>query len=378
MDGLRRRLARGLGHSVSDALWRELERQQWLTDGEADQRFDTFVEEARALQETLDRYLIEHGRGAPVFGRWTQVGEQRADAEPVDEVRVLDPQVAERARLRSAYLARLAGGEQIVRRFRAEVLADSLLSDEEARCFVRSPAAALFPIGLFHQWGVPLGQHTAEVTETRDEGGDRVTVRIGAWVDPPGTMRETSWTVPKGARSPGGQLLEFPGEEMVGRVRVGPGAILEDLRRLSEDLATRYDWHPYQATWFVLTGQIPFCSPIRSGTSISFHQSHARTMVRLEVAPWVPIEDVVQEYQRLRKSTRQQRPLSSRTLALAAYVGECIDDEGRLPNARGMQETWNRQYPEWRYADLRNFRRLAREAFNRVFFEEAPEPTPLR
>jgi hypothetical protein len=67
------------------------------------------------------------------------------------------------------------------------------------------------------------------------------------------------------------------------------GSVLDELRDVSEWLATICGWQPAQATGSVLTGQAPVAWPVRAHRRLhSTRDGQTRWMVTLEVEPWVP------------------------------------------------------------------------------------------
>ena len=260
------------------------------------------------------------------------------------------PEEAERATAFEEYLTYVANFDRDLHRFRIRVLSNRLLTAEQARSLVQSPATRFFGDGWFEFWGgsIPLTGHRATLESYRREReGQKVRHRAAVSVDPPGiTEIAERWTQEPAhkviRKRPNddvgnGEPLSFVNEE--GRVQVSwvwEGSLLDKLRRLSEKLAQRYFWQDAQATMFVLTGEIP----ARPSLQVSYKQKNAgvgskalkvsQGMVILEIAPWVSAKTVERAYRSAQKRIlrRHNRPIKEKNLRLFRFVTERLEPTG--------------------------------------------------
>src|SRR5205823_643336 len=107
--------------------------------------------------------------------------------------------------------------------------------------------------------------------------------------------------------------------------------LLERLRNLSERLAKVYDWQEAQATLFVLTGAVPFISPIQATTIMRRRSLYFNQHIVLDIDPTVSPQEVAKCYRLNRKSIKARRTgnLSEKHLRLATFNAE-----------RPREETW--------------------------------------
>lgn len=201
------------------------------------------------------------------------------------------------------------------------------------------------------------------------------------------------------------------------------GSVLDVLRRVCNRLAkaSGYAWREDQATWFVLTGQATPSTVLDGRFDTVFGGIMTRGTITLTAEPWVPAETVMRHYRGMQRAMLKQdnRPPSERSLALFRFVvdryRDAVPDVGQLdavgsspsgdwrvrltptyqmsqeggweedlspfegnlpetnlagrPSWRSLQERWNQlcmdqggKNQDWRYEDVRNFRRAVLEA----------------
>jgi hypothetical protein len=263
---------------------------------------------------------------------------------------LLRPEEAERARAFEEYLGYAANFDQDLHRFRNMVLDNRLLTAEQARAFVQSPAARFFGDHRFEFGGgnIPLTDHHATLESyEREREGQKVWHRATVSVNPPGfTETAEKWTqepLRKVIRGPGnmdggdGKPLPFVNaEDRVQTLWVWKWSPLEKLRRVSEKLAERYLWQGAQATMFVLTGEIPARLPLR----VSYERKGAgvgskavkvsQGVVTLEVAPWVSAKTVHRAFRvaQSRILGRDNRHIKEKNLKLFRFVTERLEPTG--------------------------------------------------
>jgi hypothetical protein len=127
------------------------------------------------------------------------------------------------------------------------VLGDHLLTAEEAKALLTSPAAEYFTAEELIEAGAPIVSHTATLEETMPPGGIEFDVqsgtmrpigghfgpRIAVHVQPPGVLLSRSWDDMR--------------KEILSQLAVTVALLTESS-----------PWKEYQAEQFVLTGEIPF------------------------------------------------------------------------------------------------------------------------
>jgi hypothetical protein len=138
---------------------------------------------------------------------------------------------------------------------------------------------------------------------------------------------------------------------------------LEALRKkLSHGLASSYGWQPAQATVFLLTGSVPILPSLRTRTIRRVASPASRII--LEVDPTVTPREVEQHYTRARRRLmggRRFRRISEKHLRLAVFA-----DAHRDGTWSDRMCAWNREFPDDRYANVRNFQRDAAGALRRL------------
>jgi hypothetical protein len=304
----------------------------------------------------------------------------------------LGPLQREREAAVEEYRAMCTTCDPETRKFRKEVLEERLLTEEEARALVQSPAARFFDETCFEYAGgeIPLVGHRAALDWYTRESGEEweVWYRAGVTVEPPGMTRvvaeseyEPPW-VDTGRskwrdRKYGGGGSELFFVDYKGRPRrraVWKGSPLEGLRRLSESLARTYRWEPAQATMFVLTGAIPAVPALKVGTSVKFFEElhDAKTPTPeyidakriIEASPWVSSETVRKQYRKAQikvMGTSGGKAPGLKHLRLFRFVTKrvepmCTRGSARMPNGKSLVREWNEANPQWKaYKDTRRF-----------------------
>jgi hypothetical protein len=124
--------------------------------------------------------------------------------------------------------------------------------------------------------------------------------------------------------------------------------------------------------------------PRRSSAHAPIMGEIRNNRITVTAKPWVSPEEVRQQYQSLQKVWFRKQTPSKRQLELVRFVtglceGYCDEERGvvgLVPSAswREMLDRWNERYPQdhdWHYADVRNFYRDFREAFEALtLFED--------
>jgi hypothetical protein len=270
-----------------------------------------------------------------------------------------------RADVLSEYLAKMAAINPEVVQFRSDVLTGELLTSEQARAFLLSPATRYLERGVWQTYGIPA-RHTATLLDEnrgRTEDGSFHWVRLR--IDPPGEEHTVSIPNPQSYHS---LYLAEDGRDK--RITFWPGSVLGELRELCKELTKVHPWDIYQATWFMLTGETQFVHPIRAKKQETWLiDGRAYTTISLAVQPWVPPEHVETVYRQLQKQIigGAHGRVSDKNLNLLRFVTERADGSGNLPIGEVLVKDWDKKWkhqrPEWCYgADTRRFWRDFRNA----------------
>jgi hypothetical protein len=156
-------------------------------------------------------------------------------------------------------------------------------------------------------------------------------------------------------------LYCVPEDRLVHRVATREGGVLDRLRLIAEELREGFDWHPAQATLFVLTGYVPWVRRLYTETRME----GLRAKIRFDIDPSAPPQWVLQNYKEARRQWHARwRPLSEKHSALAWEMATWSLGK---PWTERLSE-WNERYPKWRYQQESNFRRDAAKARSRVLF----------
>lgn len=368
---------------------RKIPEEAWATLLE-----DGYVEAALERnfdEEAVDYILEKFDRYDAAFGRKvnrTQTADRERNAVTVS----LSESELERKAAFEEYAATCAACEDGTRRFRNSVLGDRLLTAEQARALVRSPAAQFFKANYFEfrEGDIRLIGHQATLVHyDREEGKDgKGWHHATVYVDPPGiskTVEKPSYAVPRSAiKGPGrtdigdGRALHYVNER--GRARKVPvwdWSPLEQLRSLSEELAQRYRWEPAQSTMFVLTGEIPAVPALRvtkwfrSSEQIlddaTWITEHLDATIDVTAAAWVPSTTVAKAYRKAQievLGSSGGKPPGQKNLRLFRFVtermqplSEAATDAGalkasgrtKMPLGKDLVREWNRAHPQWAY-----------------------------
>jgi len=303
------------------------------------------------------------------------------DAELIDDATArplgawLTPEENARAGAMMRFWAHLAALDPDVQRFRREILGGKLLATlEDAAAFLSSPALAVFSHRDFVESRVPLVGHVAHVIEDRRtiDGETRVR-RVSMRLTPSNVTIERTYT---------SEHLEpivsiyypNPATRAFESQWVRAGSVLHDLLDLSETLVRRCEWKEEHAPLFVVSGEIPYRSPLDAGTPISLRAgAGVQQFVTLKIEPWVSAKTVRESYQRLQREVyREQIPksVSIRNAHLFGYALRYMGEGGSLP-AESMRKTifteWNALQSDasMKFADLGDFNRALRETHGR-------------
>jgi hypothetical protein len=317
-----------------------------------------------------------------------------------------------RARLRAEYFAIHAAATAKVRDFRCRVIAQgrplplpilteeggiiapdsredaeyATVSSETARTFLASPAIALLTVEDFEvmRRSVIDSLKSVDVTDVKTDG------------------EIVSFTIQleDEGREPIGQRFTFPVSTAVRLDQLDPltdwstmllgsgtgflrrGSVFDELRLLSEWLSLEFPWHPWDAAWFVLTGEHPMRPVIEAGWTIRQSRSHPHADARItfSIDATLSPDEVASHYAKVRDELlggTRIRLAEPRTLEVFRFVSS-----RRLQNPtvtwRELVQEWDQECPEnWRFeGNEKAFRLYWRRGLRSVFPEFGTHPKP--
>ena len=387
---VRRKLARKLKRDdVPGPIWKDMVEEEYvqavLDAATRDEEAAAYADMVRVIKRRQRRYASGPERHVPP-GRG-----QSGDVQPK-----LSDYERERAVTFSACMAKLAAMRSDVQRFRSDVLGDERLTPEQARAFLGSPAAPVLSRAQFRRYGIPPVGHTATlvshdgpwpiplrpdsirsvatgvVSGLDEQGHERHLVTL--FIDPPGSVVTAVSAPVSAAQSTPDPIVFINGDDRRDQAPVWPGSLLDDLRQLGIKLEERYHWQRREGSWFILTGWTPPVSPIATRSRMAHYDDHTYSAITLTIEPWVSDDTILKAVRAFRRDTlrRDNRPLSTRNLALLHFVMARSSDDGRRPKWRTLLDEWKGAYPEWPYQgpdgalDVRRFARDFGRAYRAV------------
>jgi len=338
---------------LKDSIWKRLEGKGMVNMA--------FLEPDTALRELLsdaEPYLegVEMGAqfSAPPLNTGKQEELEKQD-EKVEIRPVLNDLERERAAAFEEHVARIAANDFHVRRYRERVLGEKLLTSEQARALIHSPAAQVFSPRQFSNWGIPLVGHAAELKEAEETLRDNRVVggSFTVYVEPPGIERVIS----RGLRE-----LSFGDESgYAERITVGKGSVLGELVELADKLHATYPWESKaDIVHFLLTGTVPAIPPVRMYYSQKRKPDSELSpggfrhgTITLEVAPWISAKTVEAAYRDAKRQVsgnRKYRRLEEKSLKMIRFIA----GYDKPPRGRRLLEAWNAtewvaKNPAWYY-----------------------------
>jgi hypothetical protein len=288
----------------------------------------------------LDREVREEGLKDAVaqVRKWKRLGQSFFEGEPprdefIDEF-IKEPKSRTKGEEPSSYeatiatlLAGEASSEEVVQKFRQEVLGDQWLALDQVEGWVnRMSREKIAPDAI------------GPIVVAVPTRGDAISQPL-----PSGSGRN--------------RVLEYavPGKAEQRWIPTSGSRVLEGLADLADDLADRYPWSPAQATVFVLTGVPPLTPRIRSAfRPPSAPALGATARILLTIDPSASPEEVEASYRSTRRrytKRRRHRPLERKALLLAQVAATKTPDN----TWKELMLEWNREHPEWPYTAEKNF-----------------------
>jgi hypothetical protein len=363
---------------VPEGIWKELRDSAFVRTALESLGQEGLVE----LLEAARSYLRAAAR--PV--RPTPLGRKQRSASKT----LLAAAEIRRAEVFSISLANLGASDSTVLKFRKDVLGSRILSGPEAHSLLGSPAPYLLTATELRSWGIPGREHRAEARNQRTGlGGARWSERVVLKLTIAGRRKTYKFAI---RRSFGdAQWLEIP-QHLWGRVSpfrevepfVRPSSAFDQLRKASNWLSQRFPWHPWDATWFVLTGTPPFIPPAEPGIRRRNSQMESggvyrRDLITLVVDPWLSAASLIRVYRAYQRAllTGRNRGLRAACLDLFQFVTEREGIEGRSLKWEELRTQWNRVHRERKYGDYRNFRRDFERARRAILLPERRTVGPI-
>lgn len=348
---IQKKINRLLGGTLTEGEWNLLVKKY-------------FIEEIRRDGETCIRAAkeVREWREATHSPKLDESEKEIDENKKVDMLSEDEVQAsANRSVTISVIVAQEAREDAGVKQFRSQVLADKLLSPEEAREWIAQQVEADGPPTIWVT-NIPLPSMDEEImlklTPERSPftlgfpicrvelPTGQIIGHLGSQIHPLQYGRPDGWT---------------------DSVPTTFGGTLECLRQLSERLAESHKWTTAQATLFVLTDQTPFISPIVS--TIVRKSTPLFSRIVLEIDPTLSPKEVTEEYRRLRKEfvATRYRNLSKKHRQLALFR----EQHSKRETWALMMAEWNKtQPPEWKYENSRNFAHDCLQARRRLLRSE--------
>lgn len=243
--------------------------------------------------------------------------------------------------------------------YREEILGDKTLSSDEARGFLKSPAAAMLENDEFRISGIPpVHTATSEVIGSgEDERGFYESIKLS--IDPPSMAIYPVYVRPGRPT----EELQFPGRDgKTEAVSVRPLSVLGELLELVDHLYRFTLWERADIAWFVLTGETPPLPPLQVHRSMMYSRHYASREIVLRVSPWVHEKTVTKAYKAIQSRTlgHINQPMGKKNLALFRFLVERLDpvdllSGGRMPDGSKLLAEWNSMHPEWKINETKNF-----------------------
>jgi hypothetical protein len=357
---------------VPDEVWNKGITRQFVQLWDSADTADKRVE----VQDKLLNLLREDIRSVVRLGvdmtPWTT--KQRQKRASIEADLSPDNAIAVRAEALCTYWAKLAEADRNVRMFRERVLGGTVISADEARRMITSPATSILRPENFAKCGAPIVGHTAELgVAERSNPFERPYVLRGSLRLTWATGEAVIPVKYEGGLPPESVELWDGTEPII----VAPWSlsVLGQLHKTATKLAERYPWETPAAAWLMLTGEPPWVPPLAATSSgPDLAKNHGTITIR--AAYWVPEEAVRNIYLEMKARMKPSPTPSARRLALFRFVAERSSgvnefDRGALvtglnsPTWRTLRSEWNKEYPpghKWHYSDFRNLRRDFKEA----------------
>jgi|SRR5215217_3333322 len=369
-EQIKKRLQREIRTLDFELLWKWLVEDQYVAMLRNEELgWQEFKEEAKRLAERQREVSqIE-------AVRYTGPRPGRSGGQPVEVE--LDPDESRLRDTYSRYLTLVGERHPGVVWFRERALKGKLLSTDEARVFINSPATACFRLEDFEEWSIPLVGHTSEIwgvewadNETLDR---RLTIRI---VSPGHDAPVRKHLILHDGEQ---HLAEDTVKRLLERgytlgARTKRTSVLDDLLKVSDSLVGSLNIAEVEATNFILTGEWPKLSTVTAWIGWGDDKN-----ITITADSWVSSETIRKLYRQLQHQIRggDNRPLSEKSLAVFLFVTEvCADlyySGGEKPSWNELLARWNERHPNSSYKDRSGLFK-AYESVQKVLVSKATVP----
>ena len=169
-----------------------------------------------------------------------------------------------------------------------------------------------------------------------------------------------------------------PQSQHVQHAPVKADSVLDELRKITEDLVKRYAWKPEQATVFVLTGIVPLVSLARLTRTYSAALP-VTSRIEISVDPMVTAEELAEYYRPFRQQMmpgRRNRALDAKHTELAIFAASRDPQEPWQETVAAWNDSVRTEHPDWRYGEMQkpNFRRDVSQARERLLHPPYVDP----
>lgn len=412
MAGVRKELQRSLGQELPNWIWRHKRVRKPATDY-LNASSDTEREDCWSiLEDEAGERLAAWTEGQKELLRGVQSGNtggsqdmhRAASRDSGGYAGGLDPwelfgdRTKAMTKAMSELFALIGNQTPEVKEFREKVLGGRFLAADEAHVLIASPAARTLDRRWFEEWDLPFVGHRADVLDSASRHGQFSPVNdwMKLRIDPPGITKTVRYADLRMAQH--ANLSEKEKSSTLGFAQRGaivpihtylpaevhgehvyppwlwPGSVVDELYDISVELASSFDWpqaagdnfsgtrpRSETAAWFVLTGEAPQVRPIEARWETKQGSTHLNPQwrIRLTIPPWLPEEEVLRAFRRLRKDRPQGRklPKTARPLEVACFVWERERLDGYREPApwKAWFERWNEEHPGHRFKTAGNF-----------------------
>ncbi|HVM35596.1 MAG TPA: hypothetical protein VM784_09645 [Actinomycetota bacterium] len=264
----------------------------------------------------------------------------------------------ERAKAIADFMAKAAEGDNGVRQFRSKHLPGGLIAANDIHDFV----TALYRDHLPTAWRVGEPELSdAAWWKAHNEvrfGRPRLRYSLAYWMEP----RIDGW--------------------IAGRWPVPVRSPLAELGELSEHLADKYRWNQYEAAAWALTGLSPHVTPITGSSTVGTNYTRdigsydVTSRVTITLDPTVSPEQLAAWWREVRHRMLpgRYRPQQVKALRLARFAARSDPDATWEEDRRRWNAEVGGEHPDWRYKDVANFRRHAKDAVRRLLYVGIESP----
>jgi hypothetical protein len=127
-------------------------------------------------------------------------------------------------------------------------------------------------------------------------------------------------------------------------------------------------WQEEEAEMFLLTGTVPFISPLQAFIDWKPMGVRKQAAIHLIVSPWVASDIVGRVFREGQRNLLEadNRPIEQKAIALFRFVTERMSACGQPPSWPDVKREWNEAYPAWAYSDHGKLSRDYRKTHERL------------